>query len=228
MVAIFTAEIRCMMYVFGDVETPCSETAERIENLIRHEIRKLLIETNAGEPSISDILFTLRSGSQTLHCLRNFGLNWNPPRRSQKNLLLRIVRFMHALDTGGRGLAKILIRRLIFVPDKVCKMTRVDEVLESIAVWDFKNSIQKELRRYPHNDPLKLAKLKVMSDRINSLSDHEYEHHVYCQRASFYGYATKQRSLVKMQADTTESSNFPLKNQKMEKYGFVKRKGKMP
>jgi hypothetical protein len=65
MVAIFTAEIRCMMYVFGDVETPCSETAERIENLVRQEIRKLLIETNAGEPSISDLLFTLRSGSHS-------------------------------------------------------------------------------------------------------------------------------------------------------------------
>jgi hypothetical protein len=106
-------------------------------------------------------------------------------------------------------------------------MTRVDEVLESIAVWDFKNSIQKELKRYPHNDPLKLKKLKVMSDRINSLSDNEYEHHVYCQRASFYGYATKQRALVKMQADLSDSSNFPLKNQKMEKYGFVKRKVKV-
>ena len=106
-------------------------------------------------------------------------------------------------------------------------MTRVDEVLESIAVWDYKNTIQKELKQYPHNDPLKLKKLKVMSDRINSLSDHEYEHLVYCQRASFYGYATKQRSLIKMQPDTADSSNFPLKNQKMEKYGFVKRKGKM-
>ncbi|CAG5086388.1 Oidioi.mRNA.OKI2018_I69.PAR.g11196.t1.cds [Oikopleura dioica] len=98
---------------------------------------------------------------------------------------------MHALDTGGR--------------DKASKQDRVGEVLEAIGIWDFKKSIQRELKRYPSHDPLKLKKLQIMSDRINVLSAQEYEHHVYCQRASFYGYATQQRNNIFKTNDAVDS-----------------------
>ena len=65
MVASFSAEVRCMMFVFGDVETPSVESAQVIEEIVRLEIKRIIADTSVVEPSISDIIFALRHGSHS-------------------------------------------------------------------------------------------------------------------------------------------------------------------
>jgi len=69
-----------------------------------------------------------------------------------------------------------------------------------------------------------MERRKRQADRIDLLSDAEYEHFAYCQRASFNGYQTWSQNA---HANSQYYQHFPLKNTKMEQAGSAARRIKL-
>lgn len=90
------------------------------------------------------------------------------------------------------------------------------------------NTVRHELSK-KSNDSIQLARMKRQADRSDLLSDAEYEHFAYCQRASFNGYMNT-NSVNGVNTSVTSSQNyqqFPLKNTRMEQAGGASKRIKL-
>ena len=76
-------------------------------------------------------------------------------------------------------------------------------------------------------DGLLMDRRKRQADRIDLLSDAEYEHFAYCQRASFNGYAVSHVTGFNAHVNSQYYQHFPLKNTKMEQAGSAAKRIKL-
>ncbi|KAJ6460761.1 TFIID-domain-containing protein [Mycena vitilis] len=184
----YTQEISQMMFVFGEVQDPNSETVNLVEDIVRGQIIELIVQARALATrrgarylSAEDLIFLIRHDRGKVNRLRTY-LSWKDVRK-------------HAKDSGGDGGGGVEVETLEDGGDE--KLTTKAQKITIKLPWEITTIYSEVLKQSGHQSDdeededdmeaheASLMRLKEADDATRQMTREEYQHYSDCRQASF-------------------------------------------
>ncbi|KAJ7773319.1 TFIID-domain-containing protein [Mycena metata] len=184
----YTQEISQMMFVFGEVQDPNSETVNLVEDIVRGQIIELIVQARALATrrgarylSAEDLIFLIRHDRGKVNRLRTY-LSWKDVRK-------------HAKDSGGDGGGGVEVETLEDGGDE--KLTTKAQKITIKLPWEITTIYSEVLKQSGHQSDdeededdmeaheASLLRLKEADDATRQMTREEYQHYSDCRQASF-------------------------------------------
>ncbi|KAJ6469766.1 TFIID-domain-containing protein [Mycena vitilis] len=184
----YTQEISQMMFVFGEVQDPNSETVNLVEDIVRGQIIELIVQARALATrrgarylSAEDLIFLIRHDRGKVNRLRTY-LSWKDVRK-------------HAKDSGGDGGGGVEVETLEDGGDE--KLTTKAQKITTKLPWEITTIYSEVLKQSGHQSDdeededdmeaheASLMRLKEADDATRQMTREEYQHYSDCRQASF-------------------------------------------
>ncbi|KAG8679789.1 Transcription initiation protein spt3 [Ceratobasidium sp. 394] len=199
----YTTEISQMMFVFGEVQDPLTETVNLVEDIVRGQVVEILIQARqlaarkgARNVSPEDLIFLIRYDRGKVNRLRTY-LGWKDVRKNAKQ------------DGDGAGAAEVDIddgqadeattkprKMTIKLPWDI--ITVYSEVLRT-GVNAKEDEDEDEDEVEAHEDSI--ARLREADEATRRMTREEYVHYSECRSASFtYRKAKRFREFINLPA----------------------------
>jgi len=171
-----------MMFVFGEVQDPTTETVNLVEDIVRGQIIELIVQARnlasrrgARYLSAEDLIFLIRHDRAKVNRLRTY-LSWKDVRR-------------HAKDSGGDGAAMEVETLEDGADDKLnAKAQKITIKLP----WEILTIYSEVLPQDDEEDEddieaheASVLRLKEADDVTRQMTREEYQHYSDCRQASF-------------------------------------------
>ncbi|CAO3616065.1 unnamed protein product [Cunninghamella blakesleeana] len=178
----FQSEIQQMMFVFGEVSDPLTETTTLVEDIIRSQVIEIIIQAaaqasrrNSRYLSTEDIIFLIRHDRAKVNCLQSF-LSWKDVRKNTKDgtgdPLEEVVEDTNSVDK--------LHRNIIKLPWELINQFS-DAMVKSANNQDEDSDNDEELEAYKDSIP----RLQEADEITKAMTREEYVHYSECRQASF-------------------------------------------
>ncbi|QRW01418.1 Transcription initiation factor IID, 18kD subunit [Ceratobasidium sp. AG-Ba] len=199
----YTTEISQMMFVFGEVQDPLTETVNLVEDIVRGQVVEILIQARqlaarkgARNVSPEDLIFLIRYDRGKVNRLRTY-LGWKDVRKNAKQ------------DGDGAGAAEVDIdegqadeattkprKMTVKLPWDI--VTVYSEVLRTgINAKEDEDEDEDEVEA--HEDSI--ARLREADEATRRMTREEYVHYSECRSASFtYRKAKRFREFINLPA----------------------------
>lgn len=177
-----------MMFVFGEVQDPCSETVNLVEDIVKSQLIELITQARAlanrrGARYVSseDLIFLVRHDRGKVARLRTY-LSWKDVRK-------------HAKDSGGDGGGGVEVEALEDGADD--KLTAKAQKTTIKLPWEITTVYSEVLRQSGHQSDdeedegdieaheASIQRLKEADDATRQMTREEYQHYSDCRQASF-------------------------------------------
>ncbi|KAJ7352569.1 TFIID domain-containing protein [Mycena albidolilacea] len=184
----YTQEISQMMFVFGEVQDPNSETVNLVEDIVRGQIIELIVQARALATrrgarylSAEDLIFLIRHDRGKVNRLRTY-LSWKDVRK-------------HAKDSGGDGGGGVEVETLEDGGDE--KLTTKAQKITIKLPWEITTIYSEVLKQSGHQSDdeededdieaheASILRLKEADDATRQMTREEYQHYSDCRQASF-------------------------------------------
>ncbi|KAJ6615577.1 transcription initiation factor IID, 18kD subunit-domain-containing protein [Mycena sp. CBHHK59/15] len=184
----YTQEISQMMFVFGEVQDPNSETVNLVEDIVRGQIIELIVQARALATrrgarylSAEDLIFLIRHDRGKVNRLRTY-LSWKDVRK-------------HAKDSGGDGGGGVEVETLEDGGDD--KLTTKAQKITIKLPWEITTIYSEVLKQSGHQSDdeededdieaheASILRLKEADDATRQMTREEYQHYSDCRQASF-------------------------------------------
>jgi transcription initiation protein SPT3 len=179
----YTQEISQMMFVFGEVQDPTTETVNLVEDIARGQIIELIVQARnlasrrgARYLSAEDLIFLIRHDRAKVNRLRTY-LSWKDVRR-------------HAKDSGGDGAAGMEVETLEDGADD--KLNAKAQKITIKLPWEILTIYSEVLPQDDEEDEddieaheASVLRLKEADDVTRQMTREEYQHYSDCRQASF-------------------------------------------
>ncbi|KAF9782177.1 TFIID-domain-containing protein [Thelephora terrestris] len=179
----YTQEISQMMFVFGEVQDPTTETVNLVEDIVRGQIIELIVQARnlasrrgARYLSAEDLIFLIRHDRAKVNRLRTY-LSWKDVRR-------------HAKDSGGDGGAGMEVETLEDGADD--KLNAKAQKITIKLPWEILTIYSEVLPQDDEEDEddieaheASVLRLKEADDVTRQMTREEYQHYSDCRQASF-------------------------------------------
>ncbi|KAH9077140.1 TFIID-domain-containing protein [Lactarius deliciosus] len=196
----YQQEISQMMFVFGEIQEPLTETVNLVENIIRSQLVELIIQAralanrrNARYLSAEDLIFLIRHDRAKVNRLRTY-LSWKEVRK-------------HAKDSNADGGAGV-------------ELTAKAQKITIKLPWEVTTIYSEAVKQSGHQsddeedeDDLEaqeasLERLKEADDVTKQMTREEYQHYSDCRQASFsYRKAKRFREFLNLPSHLDLKSN---------------------
>ncbi|KII94667.1 hypothetical protein PLICRDRAFT_148721 [Plicaturopsis crispa FD-325 SS-3] len=207
----YTAEISQMMFVFGEVQDPNSETVNLVEDIVRSQIIELIVQARALATrrgarylSAEDLIFLIRHDRGKVNRLRTY-LSWKDVRK-------------HAKDSGGDGGGGVEVETLEDGADD--KLTAKAQKITIKLPWEITTIYSEVLRQSGHQSDdeededdieaheASIQRLKEADEATREMTREEYQHYSDCRQASFtYRKAKRFRDFLNLPAHLDLKAN---------------------
>ncbi|KAF8709283.1 Transcription initiation factor IID, 18kD subunit, partial [Rhizoctonia solani] len=199
----YATEISQMMFVFGEVQDPLTETVNLVEDIVRGQVVEILIQARqlaarkgARNVSPEDLIFLIRYDRGKVNRLRTY-LGWKDVRKNAKQ------------DGDGAGAAEVDIdegqadeatakprKMTVKLPWDI--VTVYSEVLRTgVNVKEDEDEDEDEVEA--HEDSI--ARLREADEATRRMTREEYVHYSECRSASFtYRKAKRFREFINLPA----------------------------
>ncbi|KAG8696170.1 Transcription initiation protein spt3 [Ceratobasidium sp. 395] len=199
----YTTEISQMMFVFGEVQDPLTETVNLVEDIVRGQVVEILIQARqlaarkgARNVTSEDLIFLIRYDRGKVNRLRTY-LGWKDVRKNAKQ------------DGDGAGAAEVDIddgqadeattkprKMTVKLPWDI--ITVYSEVLRT-GVNAKEDEDEDEDEVEAHEDSI--ARLREADEATRRMTKDEYVHYSECRSASFtYRKAKRFREFINLPA----------------------------
>lgn len=172
-----------MMFVFGEVQDPTTETVNLVEDIARGQIIELIVQARnlasrrgARYLSAEDLIFLIRHDRAKVNRLRTY-LSWKDVRR-------------HAKDSGGDGAAGMEVETLEDGADD--KLNAKAQKITIKLPWEILTIYSEVLPQDDEEDEddieaheASVLRLKEADDVTRQMTREEYQHYSDCRQASF-------------------------------------------
>lgn len=184
----YTVEISQMMFVFGEVQDPNTDTVNLVEDIVRGQIIELILQarqlaTRRGSKYISaeDLIFLIRHDRGKVNRLRTY-LSWKDVRK-------------HAKDSGGEGGGAVEVETLEDGADD--KLASKAQKITVKLPWEITAMYSEVLKQAGHQSDdeededdieaheASIQRLKEADDATRDMTREEYQHYSECRQASF-------------------------------------------
>ncbi|PPQ63129.1 hypothetical protein CVT24_005769 [Panaeolus cyanescens] len=184
----YSQEISQMMFVFGEVLEPLTETVQLVEDIVRGQIIELIVQARglanrrgARYLSAEDLIFLIRHDRGKVNRLRTY-LSWKDVRK-------------HAKDSGGDAGAGIEVENLEDGPDD--KLASKAQKITIKLSWEVSTIYSEVLKQAGHQSDdeededdieaheASIQRLKEADDATRQMTREEYQHYSDCRQASF-------------------------------------------
>ncbi|KAI0068696.1 TFIID-domain-containing protein [Artomyces pyxidatus] len=184
----YQQEISQMMFVFGEIQEPQTETVNLVEDIIRSQLVELIIQARALATrrgarylSAEDLIFLIRHDRAKVNRLRTY-LSWKDVRK-------------HAKDSNADGGGGVEVETLEDGADD--KLTAKAQKITIKLPWEITTIYSEVLKQSGHQsddeedeDDLEaqeaaLERLKEADDVTKQMTREEYQHYSDCRQASF-------------------------------------------
>lgn len=207
----YQQEISQMMFVFGEIQEPLTDTVNLVENIIRSQLVELIVQAralanrrNARYLSAEDLIFLIRHDRAKVNRLRTY-LSWKEVRK-------------HAKDSNADGGAGVEVETLEDGPDD--KLAAKAQKITIKLPWEVTTIYSEALKQSGHQsddeedeDDLEaqeasLERLKEADDVTKQMTREEYQHYSDCRQASFsYRKAKRFREFLNLPSHVDLKSN---------------------
>lgn len=184
----YQQEISQMMFVFGEIQDPLTETVNLVEDIIRSQLVELIVQARvqanrrgARYLSAEDLIFLIRHDRAKVNRLRTY-LSWKDVRK-------------HAKDSNADGGGGVEVETLEDGADD--KLTAKAQKITIKLPWEITTIYSEVLRQSglqeddeEDEDDLEaqeasLERLKEADDVTKQMTREEYQHYSDCRQASF-------------------------------------------
>ncbi|KAF9057803.1 transcription initiation factor IID, 18kD subunit-domain-containing protein [Panaeolus papilionaceus] len=184
----YSQEISQMMFVFGEVQEPLTETVQLVEDIVRGQIIELIVQARglanrrgARYLNAEDLIFLIRHDRGKVNRLRTY-LSWKDVRK-------------HAKDSGGDAGAGIEVENLEDGPDD--KLASKAQKITIKLSWEVATIYSEVLKQTGHQSDdeededdieaheASIQRLKEADDATRQMTREEYQHYSDCRQASF-------------------------------------------
>lgn len=202
----YPVEISQMMFVFGEVQEPLTETVNLVEDIVRSQIIELIIQARALASrrgarylSAEDLIFLIRHDRAKVNRLRTY-LSWKDVRK-------------HAKDSGGDGGGGVEVE----IPEDGAddKLTAKAQKITIKLPWEIMTIFSDVLQTDDEEDEddieaheASIQRLKEADDATRQMTRAEYQHYSDCRQASFtYRKAKRFREFLNLPASLDLRAN---------------------
>ncbi|KIY70378.1 TFIID-18kDa-domain-containing protein [Cylindrobasidium torrendii FP15055 ss-10] len=187
----YTSEISQMMFVFGEVQEPNTDTVNLVEDIVRGQVIELIVQAKAmalrrGARNISaeDLIFLIRHDRGKTNRLRTY-LSWKEVRKTAKD----------SNDANAGGGAEVDALEETVGDDKQLE-TKAQKITIKLP-WEIMTVYSETLKKSGHesdgeedDDDLEaheasIQRLKEADDATRQMTREEYAHYSECRQASF-------------------------------------------
>ncbi|KAJ3509759.1 hypothetical protein NLJ89_g5049 [Agrocybe chaxingu] len=200
----YTQEISQMMFVFGEVQDPNSETVNLVEDIVRSQLIELILQARAlamrrgaRHATAEDLIFLIRHDRGKVNRLRTY-LSWKDVRK-------------HAKDSGDGGGGGVEVDNLEDAADD--KLTAKAQKITIKLPWEITTIYSEVLKNSGHQSDdeededdieaheASVQRLKEADDATRQMTREEYQHYSDCRQASFtYRKAKRFREFLNLPA----------------------------
>ncbi|KAF5333248.1 hypothetical protein D9611_002772 [Ephemerocybe angulata] len=185
----YTQEISQMMFVFGEVQDPCPETVNLVEDIVRSQIIELIVQARglanrrgSRYVSVEDLIFLIRHDRGKVNRLRTY-LSWKDVRK-------------HAKDSGGDGGGAVEVEALEEGTDDKIAGGKAQKITIKLS-WEITTIYSDILKDTGHQSDdeededdieaheASIQRLKEADDATRQMTREEYQHYSDCRQASF-------------------------------------------
>ncbi|KAJ8087097.1 Transcription initiation protein spt3 [Marasmius tenuissimus] len=183
----YTQEISQMMFVFGEVQDPNTETVNLVEDIVRSQLIELIVQAKALATrrgarylSAEDLIFLIRHDRGKVNRLRTY-LSWKDIRK-------------HAKDSGGDGGGGV---EEALEEDAEDKLAGKAQKITIKLPWEITTIYSEVLKQSGHQSDdeededdieaheASVQRLKEADDATRQMTREEYQHYSDCRQASF-------------------------------------------
>ncbi|KAL0950128.1 hypothetical protein HGRIS_010124 [Hohenbuehelia grisea] len=184
----YAQEISQMMFVFGEVQDPLTETVNLVEDIVRSQLIELIVQARihanrrgARYLSADDLIFLIRHDRGKVNRVRTY-LSWKDVRK-------------HAKDSGGDAGAGVEVETLEEGADD--KLTAKAQKITIKLPWEITTVYSEVLKQSGHQSDdeededdieaheASILRLKEADDATRQMTREEYQHYSDCRQASF-------------------------------------------
>ncbi|GAW04443.1 protein spt3 [Lentinula edodes] len=207
----YTQEISQMMFVFGEVQDPLSETVNLVEDIVRSQLVELIIQARglairrgARYLSAEDLIFLIRHDRGKVNRLRTY-LSWKDVRKHAKDSdnAAGGGGVEEAIEDGADDkLAAKAQKITIKLPWEIT--TLYSEVLRQSGREDEDEEDEDDIEAHEAS----IQRLKEADDATRQMTREEYQHYADCRQATFtYRKAKRFREFLNLPSHLDLRSN---------------------
>ncbi|KAJ3998031.1 transcription initiation factor IID, 18kD subunit-domain-containing protein [Lentinula boryana] len=207
----YTQEISQMMFVFGEVQDPLSETVNLVEDIVRSQLVELIIQARGLAVrrgvrylSAEDLIFLIRHDRGKVNRLRTY-LSWKDVRKHAKDSdnAAGGGGVEEALEDGADDkLAAKAQKITIKLPWEIT--TLYSEVLRQSGREDEDEEDEDDIEAHEAS----IQRLKEADDATRQMTREEYQHYADCRQATFtYRKAKRFREFLNLPSHLDLRSN---------------------
>ncbi|THH27638.1 hypothetical protein EUX98_g6547 [Antrodiella citrinella] len=180
----YVSEISQMMFVFGEVQEPLTETVNLVEDIVRSQIIELVLQARALASrrgarflSAEDLIFLIRHDRAKVNRLRTY-LSWKDVRK-------------HAKDSGGDGGPGMEVETLEDgADDKLASKAQKITIKLPWEIMTIYSDVLPKTDEEEDEDDIEaheasIQRLKEADDATRQMTREEYQHYSDCRQASF-------------------------------------------
>ncbi|KAH8096662.1 TFIID-18kDa-domain-containing protein [Cristinia sonorae] len=179
----YVTEISQMMFVFGEVQEPLTETVNLVEDIVRSQIIELVLQARALASkrgarflSAEDLIFLIRHDRAKVNRLRTY-LSWKDVRK-------------HAKDNGGDGGGAMEEGLEDGADDKLASKAQKITIKLPWEIMTIYSDVLPKTDEEEDEDDIEaheasIQRLKEADDATRQMTREEYQHYSDCRQASF-------------------------------------------